>query len=49
MALLESLNIPLGTKMPDFKLKDPFGKLYKSDDLYGDKIAHMLLLSGREL
>ena len=37
MALLESLDIPLGTKMPDFELKDPFGKLYKSNDLYGEK------------
>ncbi len=37
MALLESLNIPLGTKMPDFELKDPYGKLYKSGEMYGDK------------
>ncbi len=37
MALLESLNIPLGTEMPEFELKDPYGSLYKSDDLYGEK------------
>ncbi len=37
MALLESLNIPLGTKMPDFQLEDPYGNLYKSDELYGEK------------
>ena len=34
MALLESILIPLGTKMPSFELKDPDGKSYKSDDLY---------------
>src|SRR5690348_5748597 len=37
MALLESIKIPLGTEMPDFELKDPFGKLYKGRDLYGER------------
>ncbi len=37
MALLESIHIPLGTPMPDFELKDPFGKTHRSDDLYGDQ------------
>ena len=37
MALLESIVIPLGTSMPKFKLKDPLGKVYKSDELYGKK------------
>lgn len=37
MALMYSTDIPLGTKMPDFELKDPFGKTYKSDELFGEK------------
>jgi peroxiredoxin len=37
MALTYSVDIPLGSRMPDFELKDPFDKVYKSDDLYGDK------------
>jgi peroxiredoxin len=37
MALLESLMIPLGTHMPAFQLKDPHGKLFQSDKLYGPK------------
>jgi peroxiredoxin len=37
MALLESIQIPLGGKMPDFELLDPYGKKYASDDLYGSK------------
>ena len=37
MALLESVLIPLGTTMPDFELKDPDGKNYKSKDLYGER------------
>ena len=36
MALLESITIPLGTKMPAFDLKDPHGKNYKSRDLAGE-------------
>ena len=35
MALVESITIALGTKMPDFELKDPNGKIYKGGDLYG--------------
>lgn len=35
MALMESVNVPLGSKMPDFELKDPTGKVYKSEELYG--------------
>ena len=37
MALLQSIIIPLGTKMPRFTLKDPFGKKYKDEDLYGSQ------------
>ena len=37
MALLESILIPLGTKMPVFELKDPSGKLYKGEELYGER------------
>ncbi len=37
MALLESVVVPLGTKMVEFELKDPHGKLYKSKDLYSSK------------
>ena len=37
MALLESMVIPLGTKMPDFQIKDPWGKLFKGNEQYGEK------------
>lgn len=37
MALIESLAIPLGTKMPVFKLKDPDGKEYDSAKISGEK------------
>ena len=37
MALLESIIIPLGTKMPKFTLNDPNGKKCSSDKLYGDR------------
>ena len=37
MVLLESLYIPLGTKMPSFELKDPEGKEFKSEKLLGKK------------
>ncbi len=37
MALLESIKIPLGTAMPDFELKDPFGKAYKASELFGER------------
>lgn len=37
MSLLESIIIPLGTKMSPFELKDPFGKIFKGEDLYGEK------------
>ena len=37
MALLESVLIPLGTKMPKFELKDPMGNVFKSNDLYGQR------------
>ena len=44
MALLESVLIPLGTKMPGFTLKDPEGKSYKSDDLYPKEKGRGLLV-----
>ena len=37
MALLESVKIPLGTKIPDFQLKDPMGKFYKGAELFGER------------
>ncbi|NLE65646.1 MAG: thioredoxin family protein, partial [Elusimicrobia bacterium] len=37
MALLESIKIPLGTKIPDFSLKDTFGKQYEGKDLLGER------------
>lgn len=37
MVLLESIEIPLRTRMPDFELKDPYGKVFKSDCLYAEK------------
>ena len=37
MSILESIVIPLGTKMPPFELADPFGKTFKGEDLYGEK------------
>ncbi len=35
MSLMKSIDIPLGTKMPEFELKDPNGKVYNSKDLMG--------------
>lgn len=37
MALLESIKIPLGTKIPEFQLNDPAGKCYKSAELFGER------------
>jgi peroxiredoxin len=37
MPLLESLNIPIGTPMPCFELKDTSGRAYRGADLYGSK------------
>jgi len=37
MALLESIFIPIGTTMPDFKLKDPFGKILTSAEQSGER------------
>ncbi len=37
MALLESIDIPIGTKMPEFELPDPSGKKYLGSSLYGKK------------
>ena len=37
MALLESIKIPLGTKISEFELKDPHGKAYKSSGLFGER------------
>jgi len=37
MALLESIFIPLGTKMPDFELKDPGGNSFKASAQVGDR------------
>ena len=37
MALVESISIPLGTAMPDFRLKDPDGREFEGRSLYGPK------------
>lgn len=37
MALTYSAEVPLGSVMPSFKLKDPDGKSYDSDELFGEK------------
>ncbi len=37
MALLESVKVPLGAKIPEFQLKDPTGQLYKSAELFGER------------
>lgn len=37
MALLESIKVPLGSKVPDFLLKDPMGKSYQSSELFGER------------
>ena len=37
MALLESIDIPLGTPMPSFTLKDPYGVEHQSAKLIGSK------------
>ncbi len=37
MALLESVKVPLGTLMPSFALRDPSGKEFRGDDLFGDR------------
>ena len=37
MALIESVLVPLGSKMSKFELKDPHGKKYASEQLYGER------------
>lgn len=37
MALVESTNVPLGSKLPSFDLKDPNGKSFQSQNLCGKK------------
>ena len=37
MVLIESIAIPLGTSMPDFKLKDPSEKEFEGAKLFGEK------------
>ena len=37
MVLLESITIPLGTKCPDFNLKDTDGKIYKGSGQSGER------------
>lgn len=34
---VESVEIPLGTALPDFELPDPHGKVYKAADMMGPK------------
>lgn len=37
MALVNSLDLPLGMKMPDFSLKDPNGRIFRGNELVGPK------------
>jgi len=37
MVLMQSADVPLGSELPKFKLKDAFGKEYDSDSLIGEK------------
>ena len=37
MALMESVRVPLGSPMPDFRLPDPDGKEHSGAELYGPK------------
>jgi len=37
MALLESLDIPIGSPIEHFQLGDPFGKTYSSKEIFGSK------------
>ncbi|MEZ4600516.1 MAG: thioredoxin family protein [Syntrophotaleaceae bacterium] len=37
MALVHSVDLPLGSTMPEFTLQDPDGKIYRSRDLFGSK------------
>jgi len=37
MVLLESITIPLGTKMPFFKMNDPDGNAFRGENLYGER------------
>jgi len=37
MALVESIDIPLGTKIPYFTLSDPDGRVFTSDSVFGPK------------
>lgn len=37
MALVESIDIPLGTLMPSFELPDSDGKIFRSKNLFGKK------------
>jgi len=37
MALLESVKIPLGSKMPEFTLSDPSGSQYRSSELFAER------------
>ena len=37
MALIESVIVPLGSKMGDFELQDPHGKQFSGSQLYGER------------
>ena len=44
MALLESVIVPLGTKMPEFSLEDTEGRVYKGNELYDQERGRGLLV-----
>ena len=37
MAFVESIDVPIGSIIPDFELKDAYGKLHKSKDFFNGK------------
>lgn len=43
MALVQSIQIPLGSKMPAFILKDPHGKTVDSNELYSHAISGLMV------
>jgi len=45
MALLESVLIPLGTRLPDFELKDPSANIYKGGGFFKQEKGRGLLIA----
>ncbi len=43
MALVKSIQIPLGSKLPEFQLKDPHGRVVDSNELYSHSISGLMV------